>query len=157
MATKTGRPRGRPKKTAKHDPGFIAKRMRAGFMDAIEEVCSREDKHLHEVMADWLQKDPKGTIGMMSMFFPKDSQVDIGGNLAGYLMQLQKDQQRNQPKSVIGETIENNERVPPPQLAQEDKPVKGNASKNGNDLGGGGSQTRVLERTRIDDGTNDDE
>ncbi len=103
------RKRGRPPKP-KHHPQQIATKVRAAFYNGLMEVCARENKAMHEIMADWIQSDPKGTFAMVSQFFPKEQKFDVGENLGAYLLRLEREQ-RN-PKVIEHDTTKHIEKDP---------------------------------------------
>lgn len=89
------RKKGRPKGSENHNPEFIAQKTRSAFYRGLQEACRRENKYLHELFADWLQKDPKGTFNMVGPFFPKEQKQEIGGSLADFLLQISREQRRS--------------------------------------------------------------
>ena len=75
-------------KVPRGDAKQIAQNLRSSFYDGILQVCADKRIKLHQLMAEWIDNDPKGTFQMMSPFFPKvDSQVESG--LIGLLQQIE--------------------------------------------------------------------
>lgn len=74
----------------KSNPYEIGRRMRASFWNGVMELCKRQRKSLHEVIADWLEADQKGTFQMMSGFFPKQVDNNVGGDLISYLKEIEQ-------------------------------------------------------------------
>lgn len=85
----------------KGNPYEIGRRMRAAFWNATMEVCRRERKALHEIVADWIQNDPKDTFQMMAGFFPKQIDNNVGGDLVSFLKEIE--QNRRPAERVVSE------------------------------------------------------
>lgn len=85
----------------KGNPYEVGRRMRTAFWNGTMEMCRRQRKSLHEVVADWLEEDPKGTFQMMASFFPKQIDTNVGGDLVSFLKEIE--QNRRLPERVVSE------------------------------------------------------
>lgn len=61
----------------------VAHRLRVGLGQALHILADRKSNKvgrkvgIDEVIADWLEDDPQGTLNALSKYFPKDASIDV--------------------------------------------------------------------------------
>ena len=54
----------------------VAPKMRSAFMSGLVEYCNRQNKPLHEVIADWWEDDWVAAGNLLTKFMPREVTVD---------------------------------------------------------------------------------